>query len=153
MKEGRVLARFLWNPTPSYNNSSSFIPSIPVRQRKLQSPYWVQSSQFTCKEDAILEKTKTGQQETKHRKYENNTLQRFLTHCGGVTQICVFNTVKLGTSASSTQCHSTSGNVSRGITPSSATRVFGEYFLKISVHKNSQRICYTFLKKHSIKVD
>jgi hypothetical protein len=24
-----------------------------------------------------------------------------LTHCGGVTQICVFNTVKLGTSASS----------------------------------------------------
>ena len=27
--------------------------------------------------------------------------------------------------------------VSRGITPSSTTRVFGEYFLKISVHKNS----------------
>ena len=25
----------------------------------------------------------------------------FLTHCGRVTQICVFNTVKLGTSASS----------------------------------------------------
>jgi hypothetical protein len=37
--------------------------------------------------------------------------------------------VKLGTSAR--------GNVSRGITPSSFTRVFGEYFLKISVHKNS----------------
>jgi len=33
------------------------------------------------------------------------------------------------------------------------TRVFGEYFLKISVHKNSSRICYEFLKKHSIKVD
>ena len=33
------------------------------------------------------------------------------------------------------------------------TRVFGEYFLKISVHKNSSRICYKFLKKHSIKVD
>ena len=31
------------------------------------------------------------------------------------------------------------------------TRVFGEYFLKISVHKNW--ICYKFLKKHSIKVD
>ena len=30
------------------------------------------------------------------------TLTRFyLTHCGRVTQICVFNTVKLGTSASS----------------------------------------------------
>jgi len=29
------------------------------------------------------------------------------------------------------------GNVSRGITTSSTTRVFGEYFLKISVHKNS----------------
>ena len=29
------------------------------------------------------------------------------------------------------------GNVSRGITPSNTTRVFGEYFLKISVHKNS----------------
>jgi len=26
---------------------------------------------------------------------------RILTHCGRVTQICVFNTVKLGTSASS----------------------------------------------------
>jgi len=33
------------------------------------------------------------------------------------------------------------------------TRVFGEYFLKLSVHKNSYRICYKFLKKHSIKVD
>ena len=76
-----------------------------------------------------------------------------LTHCGRVTQICVFSTVKLGTSASSLQCHSTRGNVSRGITRSSTTRVFGEYFLKISVHKNSQRICYKFLKKHSIKVD
>jgi len=29
------------------------------------------------------------------------------------------------------------GNVSRGITPSSTTRVFDEYFLKISVHKSS----------------
>ena len=76
-----------------------------------------------------------------------------LTHCGRVTQICVFNTVKLGISASSPQCHSTRGNVSRGITPSSTTRVFGEYFLKISVHKSSQRICYKFLKKRSIKVD
>ena len=35
----------------------------------------------------------------------------------------------------------------------STTRVFGEYFLKISVHKNSQRICYKFLKKRSTKVD
>ena len=76
-----------------------------------------------------------------------------LTHCGRVTQICVFNTVKLGTSASSPQCHSTRRNVSRRITPSSTTAVFGEYFLKISVYKNSQRICYKFLKKHSIKVD
>ena len=59
-----------------------------------------------------------------------------LTHCGRVTQICVFNTVKLGTSASSPECHSTRGNVSRGITSSSTTRVFGDYFLKISVHKN-----------------
>ena len=33
------------------------------------------------------------------------------------------------------------------------TRVFGEYVLKISVHKSSWRICYKFLKKHSIKVD
>ena len=64
-----------------------------------------------------------------------------------------FNTVNLGTSASSLQCHSPRGNVSRGITPSTTTRVFGEYFLKISVHKSSQRICYKFLKKHSIKVD
>ena len=76
-----------------------------------------------------------------------------LTHCGRVTQICVFNTVKLGTSASSPQCHSTRRNISRGITPSSTTRVFGKYFLKISVQKSSQRICYKFLKKHSIKVD
>ena len=29
------------------------------------------------------------------------TLEDMLTHCGRVTQICVFNTVKLGTSASS----------------------------------------------------
>ena len=60
-----------------------------------------------------------------------------LTHCGRVTQICIFNMVKLGTSVSSPYCHSTRGNVSRGIIPSSTTRVFGEYFLKISVHKNS----------------
>ena len=79
--------------------------------------------------------------------------RNILTYCGRVTQICVCNTVKLGTSASSPQCHSTRGNVSRGITPSSTTRIFGEYFLKISVHKNSQRICCKFLKKHSIKVD
>jgi hypothetical protein len=31
--------------------------------------------------------------------------------------------------------------------------VFGEYFLKIPVHKSSYRICYKFLKKHSTKVD
>ena len=48
----------------------------------------------------------------------------YLTHCGRVRQICVFNTVKLGTSASSPQCHSTRRNVSRSITPSSTTRVF-----------------------------
>ena len=85
-------------------------------------------------------------------KVRKNPSYERLTHCGRVTQICVFNTVKLGTSASSPQCHSTRGNVSRGITPSSTTRVFGEYFLKISVHKNSQRICYKFLKKHSINL-
>jgi hypothetical protein len=45
--------------------------------------------------------------------------------------------VKLGTSASSAYCHSTRGNVSRGLTPSSTSRVFGEYFKKISVHKNN----------------
>ena len=61
--------------------------------------------------------------------------------------------VKLGTSASSAQCHSTRGNVSTVITPSSTTRVFGEYFLKISVHKNGQRICYKFLKKHNTNID
>ena len=65
------------------------------------------------------------------------TVYRNLTHCGRETQICVFNTVKLGTSASYPYCHSTRGNVSKGITPSSTTRVFGEYFLKISVHKSS----------------
>ena len=32
------------------------------------------------------------------------------------------------------------------------TRVFGDYFLKLSVHKSSYRICYKYLKKHSIKV-
>jgi len=60
-----------------------------------------------------------------------------LTHCGRVTQICIFNTVNLVTSASSPYCHNAKGNVSRGITTSSTTRIFGEYFLKISVHKNS----------------
>ena len=35
----------------------------------------------------------------------------------------------------------------------STTGVFGEYFLEISIHKNSQRICYKFLNKHSTKVD
>jgi len=33
------------------------------------------------------------------------------------------------------------------------TRVFGEYFLKLSFHKISWRICYKYLKKHIIKVD
>ena len=88
------------------------------------------------------------------RRPKQATENALLTHYSGrVTQICVFNTVKLGTSASSPYCHSTRGNVSRRVTPSSTTRVFGEYFLKISVHKNSQRICYKFLKKHIIKVD
>ena len=70
--------------------------------------------------------------------YVQYILHSVLTHYSGrVTQICVFNTVKISTSASSPYYHSTRGNVSRGITPSSTTRVFGEYFLKISVHKNS----------------
>ena len=34
----------------------------------------------------------------------------------------------------------------------STTRVFGEYFLKFSFHKNRKRICYKFLKKHSTKL-
>ena len=68
---------------------------------------------------------------------DTDHLYLILTHCGRVTQVCVFNTVKLSTSASSPYCHSTRGNVSRGITPSSTTRVSGEYFIKISVHKNS----------------
>ena len=110
---------------------------------------------------------KYGRCECSHKQIPNNSQEKYekklqdfqfickiniLTHCGLVTQICVFNTVKLGTSASSPYCHSTRGNVSGGITPSSTSRVFGEYFLKISVHKNSQRICYTFLKKHSINL-
>jgi len=33
--------------------------------------------------------------------YARQAHMPFLTHCGRVTQICVFNTVKLGTSASS----------------------------------------------------
>jgi len=32
---------------------------------------------------------------------QDDSILTFLTHCGRVTQICVFNTVKLGTSASS----------------------------------------------------
>ena len=87
-----------------------------------------------------------------HKFKRNRQKSQFLTHCGRVTQICAINTMKIGTSASSPQCHSARGNVSRGITPSSTTRVFGEYFLKISVHKNSQRICYKFLKKHNINL-
>ena len=35
----------------------------------------------------------------------------------------------------------------------STTRVFGVYFMKTSVHKNSKQICYKFLKKRSTKVD
>jgi len=35
------------------------------------------------------------------RLYEWVTVGALLTHCGRVTQICVFNTVKLGTSARS----------------------------------------------------
>jgi len=33
--------------------------------------------------------------------FDISVLNLYLTHCGRVTQICVFNTVKLGTSASS----------------------------------------------------
>ena len=61
----------------------------------------------------------------------------FLTHCGRVTQICVFNTLEFRYICKFSLVHSARGNVSRGITPSSTTRVFGEYFLKISVHKSS----------------
>ena len=91
-----------------------------------------------CPEESI-QHSERGESLKSRRKYV------FLTHCGRVTQICVFNTVKPGTSASSPQYHSTRGNVSRGITPSSTTRVFGEYFLKISVHKNSQHPFLMFL--------
>ena len=63
--------------------------------------------------------------------YHKQYLIKLLKHCGRMTQICVFNTMNLGTSASSPYCHSTRGKVSRGIAPSNTTRVFGEYFLKI----------------------
>jgi len=36
---------------------------------------------------------------SKHGKQESQTAFYSLTHCGRVRQICVFNTVKLGTSA------------------------------------------------------
>jgi hypothetical protein len=36
-----------------------------------------------------------------HSPIRHIAIQRLLTHCGRVTQICVFNMVKLGTSASS----------------------------------------------------
>jgi hypothetical protein len=39
--------------------------------------------------------------EEKERKNFSQVNKNFLTHCGRVTLICVFNMVKLGTSASS----------------------------------------------------
>jgi len=38
---------------------------------------------------------------TRRLMYSLTPVRLYLTHCGRVTQICVFNTVKLGTSASS----------------------------------------------------
>ena len=45
-------------------------------------------------------KLSLGQPGRTHRT-EDDPIAGVLTHCGRVTQICVFNTVKLGTSASS----------------------------------------------------
>jgi len=59
-----------------------------------------------------------------------HTIYSTLKHCGRVTQICVFNTVKLGTSASSLSA-TPQGGMFPEVTPSSTTMVFGEYFLKI----------------------
>jgi len=44
---------------------------------------------------------KERRQSRQRKKLQNEKYILGLTHCGRVTQICVFNTVKLGTSASS----------------------------------------------------
>ena len=58
-----------------------------------------------CRRAAIRNSEKLGATNELKGKNENMIISgkaRFnLTHCGRVTQICVFNTVKLGTSASS----------------------------------------------------
>ena len=68
-----------------------------------------------------------------------------------MTQICIFN--KRLVSTHYTLNYAIHGAFLRMVLLTDVYRNFGEYFLKISVHKNSQRICYKFLKKHSIKVD
>ena len=147
-----VLWRIFWES----NYDISVIVPIFISGRGLFKPQQLSDSSEGKKRNFIDIYTVTGEYEEKHdmvtqrQKQKRKQLQNvfswkcgivrhipLLTRCGRVTQICVFNTVKLGTSASSPYCHSTRGNVSRGITPSSTTRVFDEYFLKISVHKNS----------------
>jgi hypothetical protein len=52
--------------------------------------------------------------------------------------------VKLGAVASPALCHSTKGNVSRDITPSSIARILGKCSLKILVHKSNRRFYINF---------
>jgi hypothetical protein len=49
----------------------------------------------------LSHKTDTGKKQTGKTTIEEKGKKKSLTHCGRVTKISVFNTVKLGTSASS----------------------------------------------------
>jgi len=61
----------------------------------------------------------------------------FLTHCGRMTQICIFNTRLVSTHY--TLNYAIHGAFLRMVLLTDVYRnvTFGEYFLKISVHKNS----------------
>jgi len=57
--------------------------------------------QFSYKEIVSNTVTETNHYTEQFTKLERGDSLQTLTHCGRVTQICVFNTVKLGTSANS----------------------------------------------------
>ena len=84
---------------PSQWDMSTLLPSPALEDGKY--PGSESCVMFYC--DVVAKVQKHG-----YRKHKISTIKEFskwtlnvLTHCGRVTQICVFNTVKLGTSASS----------------------------------------------------
>jgi hypothetical protein len=78
-----------------------FIFSLPFVPNVHQPLFWNENTQRTSVSDTSNKQARKRHLAFNERPQTGCVHGICLTHCGRVTQICVFNTVKLGTSASS----------------------------------------------------